>query len=191
MAFPYDLSTPEGFLAFRKAAKVPDGVGIQPVLEGVENPRDAVVLSSYMMLEVGLRFPLSVDLCYLLNGLRLSLEYYKPNVLRLLLGISFVNECLNIFLGNREVLANYSFAVSHGEPYFQIAPSGKNLIVGIEEFDNKNWRQYPLGVVSGKWVPEGEVLDVKRFDPTDARAHHKVVRSMAVNTEAVGRAFRA
>ena len=89
------------------------------------------------------------------------------------------------------MLANYSFAVSHGEPYFQVALSGKNLIVGIEEFDNRNWRQYPLVVVSGKWVPEGEVLDVKRFDPADARAHHKVVKSMAVNTEVASRAFRA
>ena len=138
MAFPYDLSTPEGLLAFREAAKVPDGVGIQPVREGVENPRDAVVLSSYIILEVGLRFPLPVDLCYLLNELRLWLECCKPNVLRLLLGISFVNERLNIFLGNREVLVNYSFTISHGEPYFQIAPSGKNLIVAIDEFNNRN-----------------------------------------------------
>ena len=46
-------------------------------------------------------------------------------------------------------------------------------------------------VVSGKLLPEGEVLDVRRFDPAEARACHKVVRAMVVNTEAVERAFRA
>ena len=46
-------------------------------------------------------------------------------------------------------------------------------------------------VVSGKWMPEGEVLDVKSFDPVEAKAHHSVVRSMVVDTEAVGRAFKA
>ena len=40
-------------------------------------------------------------------------------------------------------------------------------------------------------MPEGEVLDVKRFDPAEAKAHHNVVRSITVDTEAVGRAFRA
>ena len=140
MTFPYYLFTPNGFRTFREAAEVPDGVSIQPIRKGVENPQDAIVLSNYMLLEVRLRFQLSMDLCYLLNGLRLSLECCRPNVLGLLMGINFVNERLNILLGDREVLANYNFVVSPGEPYFQIAPSRKNLIVGIEEFDNRNWK---------------------------------------------------
>ena len=81
IAFPYDLFTPDRLLAFCEAVEVPDGVSIQSIREGMENPLDAIVLSSYMLLEVGLRFPLSMDLCYLLNGLRLSLECYRPNVL--------------------------------------------------------------------------------------------------------------
>ena len=81
MAFPYDLSTLEGLQAIREAAEVLDGMDVQPNGRGVKSPRDAMVLSSYMMLEVRLRFPLPLDLCYLLNGLRLSLECCKPNVL--------------------------------------------------------------------------------------------------------------
>ena len=106
MAFHYDLSTPEGLRAFHEAAEIPEDVEVQPDGIGMERPRDAVVLSSYMILEVGLRFPLPLDLCHLLNGLRLSLECYKLNVLRLLLGINFVNQRLNIFLGDWEVLSN-------------------------------------------------------------------------------------
>ena len=46
-------------------------------------------------------------------------------------------------------------------------------------------------VVSGKWVSEGEVLDMKRFDPSEVKADHSVVRSMVVDTEAISRAFKA
>ena len=191
MVFPYDLSSADGLRAFCEAVGTPDGVSIHPFQDGADITPDAFVLSSYMLLEVGLRFPLSVDLCYLLNGLRLSLGCYRPNVLRLLMGVSFVNERLNVLLGDREVLANYHFAISNGEPYFQIAPTGKPLVFGIEDFDNRNWKRYPLIVVSGRIFPEGEALDVRQFDPSEARARHKVVRSMAVNSEAVERAFKA
>ena len=46
-------------------------------------------------------------------------------------------------------------------------------------------------VVSGKWVLAGEVFDVRSFDPVEAKAHHSVVHSMVVDTEAIGRAFKA
>ena len=54
----------------------------------------------------------------MLNGLRMSLECYRPNVLCFLLGVAFVNQCLNIFLDDLEVLANYSFGVNYGKLYF-------------------------------------------------------------------------
>ena len=43
-------------------------------------------------------------------------------------------------------------------------------------------------VVSGNWFPEWKDLVVKKFDPSVARAHYRVIRSLQVDTEAINRA---
>ena len=107
------------------------------------------MVNSYMLKEVGLRFPLPADLCYLLNGLKMSLECCKSNVLQLLMGVAFANQKLNIYLGDREVLANYIFKVDRGEPYFKLAPSDRPMVIEVESYHNRDWKRFPKMVVSG------------------------------------------
>ena len=91
MVSEFDLVIEEGLEAFRTSCEVPGEVLISPFVAGEDKPEGSVTISSYMLREVGLRFPLSRDLCYLLNGLRMSLECYQPNVLHLLLGMVLAN----------------------------------------------------------------------------------------------------
>ena len=46
-------------------------------------------------------------------------------------------------------------------------------------------------VVFGDWLPEGEELSVRRFDPALARIHHGVIRTIQVDVAAVGRTVKA
>ena len=111
----------------------------------------------------------------------MTLGCCRPNVLRLLLGVALANNHLNIFLSDWKLLANYSFGVNNREPYFQVSPARTSLIAGIESFQNRNWRQFPKVVVSGNWVPEGEELSVRRFNPKVAKAHHGVLKTILVD----------
>ena len=156
MASEFDLTSEEGLEAFRTACEVPRDVIIGPYEEGMDRPVGSVIISSYMLREVGLRFPIPKDLCYLLDGLRMTLECCRPNVLQLLLGVALANHRLNIFLGDRELLANYSFGMNNEELYFQVSPSGRNLIAEIERMQNRNWRQFPMVVVSGSCCQKGK-----------------------------------
>ena len=124
----FDLTMEEGLEAFRTVCEVSRYILIHPFVDGEDRPNSSVRISSYMLWEVGLRFPLPKDLCYLLNGLKMTLGCCRPNILRLLLGVALTNQPLNIFLGDREVLANYNFGVNHGEPYFQVSSSSRNLV---------------------------------------------------------------
>ena len=52
------------------------------------------------------------------------------------------------------------------------------MVSGIENFHNKNWNGFPMVVVSGNWLPRGEELEVREFDPVAARTYHEVIRSL-------------
>ena len=83
------------------------------------------------------------------------------------------------------------FKVDRGEPYFKLAPFGRPLVVGVENYQNRNWKQFPKVVVSGNWFPMGEELEVIEFNPAIARAHHEVIRSFQVDSRAIYRAVKA
>ena len=116
MALDYDLTTEVGLETFRVLCEVLRDIVISLFVDGSNRLAGSIIISSYMLREVGLRFPLPRDLCYLLNGLKMTLECFRSNVFRLLLGVALVNQRLNIFLGDQKVFANYIFGVNHGEP---------------------------------------------------------------------------
>ena len=86
----YNSHSNDGLIAFWKACEIPNDVISHPFTEGENVALTFLVLSNYMLREVGLHFPLPLDVSFLLNEHRLSLECCHPNVLHLLLGISVV-----------------------------------------------------------------------------------------------------
>ena len=54
MATKFDLTTEESLEAFRTVCKVPRDVVVGPYKEGMDRPQGSVIISSYMLREVGL-----------------------------------------------------------------------------------------------------------------------------------------
>ena len=138
MASQINLHTPEGLSSFRRDHNVPDDVGVRLYTEGEVVDFPSIVVSSYMLAVVGLRFPLPSIFCHLLMGFHLPLGSCRPNLVRLFLGVSAVCERLGIFLEPRDVAHCYSLHFNLGEPYLRVGPSGRHLVSGIDIFHNKN-----------------------------------------------------
>ena len=74
MASFYNLYSDDGLAAFWAIYEILEDVIVHPLTNGDNVAPKSFVISKYMLREVGLRFPLLLDLYYLLNWLKLSLE---------------------------------------------------------------------------------------------------------------------